>query len=68
MPIFAVGTRTDRVARWRSVYKLKLLRDTDFAFVLTDGGHNAGILSEPGHAHRSYRTLPRAPDRGESTR
>jgi hypothetical protein len=24
-------------------------------FVLTSGGHNAGIISEPGHAHRSYR-------------
>jgi polyhydroxyalkanoate synthase len=23
--------------------------------VLTTGGHNAGIVSEPGHPHRSYR-------------
>lgn len=60
VPIFAVGTRTDHVAPWRSVYKLNLLCDTEISFVLTDGGHNAGILSEPGHAHRHYRVLHRA--------
>ena len=28
-------------------------------FVLTSGGHNAGIVSEPGHPGRRYRTLVR---------
>jgi polyhydroxyalkanoate synthase len=59
VPIFAVGTRTDHVAPWRSVYKLNLLCDSDIHFVLTGGGHNAGIVSEPGHAHRSYHILRR---------
>lgn len=59
-PIFAVGTRTDHVAPWPSVYKLNLLCDTDISFVLTDGGHNAGIVSEPGHPHRGYQLLRRA--------
>ncbi|NDZ18396.1 poly-beta-hydroxybutyrate polymerase [Variovorax sp. WS11] len=62
VPIFAVGTWTDNVAPWRSVYKLNLLCDTEICFVLTDGGHNGGILSEPGHAHRHYRVLQRAGD------
>ncbi|VTU30860.1 Poly-beta-hydroxybutyrate polymerase [Variovorax sp. PBL-H6] len=62
VPIFAVGTWTDNVAPWRSVYKLNLLCDTEICFVLTDGGHNGGILSEPGHAHRHYRILQRTGD------
>ncbi len=53
-PIFAVGTTRDHVAPWRSTYKVHLLTDTDVTYVLTTGGHNAGIVSEPGHDSRTY--------------
>jgi polyhydroxyalkanoate synthase len=54
-PVFAVGTETDHVAPWRSVFKLHLLLDTDLTFLLTSGGHNAGIVSEPTRSDRRYR-------------
>lgn len=54
-PLFIVGTESDHVSPWRSVFKLNLLADTETTFLLTSGGHNAGIVSEPGHAGRSYR-------------
>lgn len=54
-PIFVVGTETDHIAPWQSVYKTQLFTNSDLTFVLTKGGHNGGILSEPGHAKRHYR-------------
>ena len=53
-PIFAVGTVKDHVAPWRSAHKITFHPATDVTFLLTSGGHNAGIVSEPGHPHRSY--------------
>jgi polyhydroxyalkanoate synthase len=53
-PAFVVSTEKDHVAPWKSVYKTHLLINSDITFVLTNGGHNAGIVSEPGHKGRSY--------------
>ncbi len=54
VPVFAVGTERDHIAPWRSVYKVQMMTDGDVTFVLTVGGHNAGIISEPGHEGRFY--------------
>ncbi len=60
-PIFAVGTERDHVAPWRSAYKITAHPATDVTFLLTSGGHNAGIISEPGRSRRKYQvTLNRA--------
>jgi polyhydroxyalkanoate synthase len=58
-PVFAVGTLKDHVAPWRSVFKLNILMDTDVTFLLTSGGHNAGIVSPPGHPRRTYQVRTR---------
>jgi polyhydroxyalkanoate synthase len=56
LPMFVVGTETDHVAPWRSVYKVRgLTRSSDYTFLLTSGGHNAGIVSGPVHPKRRHR-------------
>lgn len=54
VPVFAVGTDRDHVAPWESVYKIHLMVNGDVTFILAKGGHNVGIVSEPGHAGRFF--------------
>jgi polyhydroxyalkanoate synthase subunit PhaC len=60
VPIFAVGTERDHVAPWRSTFKIHLLADTDVTFLLTTGGHNAGIVADPSRAGGSFQVLTRS--------
>jgi polyhydroxyalkanoate synthase len=61
-PMFVIGAETDHIAPWRSVYKIHLFTDNELTFVLTNRGHNAGVVSEPGHYGRHYRVATRRPD------
>jgi len=54
VPVFTVSTQKDHVAPWHSVYKIHLLTNTEVTFLLATGGHNAGIVSEPGRPNRHF--------------
>ena len=60
LPTFMVGTVTDHVAPWRSVFKLHQMSPAEITFTLTSGGHNAGIVNPPGNPRRHYQLLTRA--------
>jgi polyhydroxyalkanoate synthase len=63
VPMFVVGTETDHVAPWKSVYKTqRLTASPEFTFLLTSGGHNAGIVSGPAHPKRRHRVRTVRPD------
>ncbi len=60
VPMFVVGTETDHVAPWKSVYKVDgLVRSDEVTFLLTSGGHNAGIVSGAVHPKRRHRVRTR---------
>ena len=61
VPMFCVSTTGDHIAPWHSVYKLHLMTDAELTFVLTTGGHNAGIVSEPGRSGRRFSIRTRTP-------
>lgn len=62
VPRFLVGTTADHVAPWRSVYKMHLAPTSEITFVLASGGHNAGIVSEPGRPGRTYQIRVQKPE------
>jgi len=61
-PMFVVGTLADHVAPWRSVYKIHYQVDADVTFLLTSGGHNAGVVAPPDDPGHSYQVMTKAAD------
>jgi polyhydroxyalkanoate synthase len=56
-PMFVVGTQRDHVAPWRSTHKIHFLANADVTYVLTSGGHNAGIVAPPTEEGHSYQVM-----------
>jgi polyhydroxyalkanoate synthase len=56
-PMFVVGTLRDHVAPWKSTHKIHFLANADVTYVLTSGGHNAGIVAPPTEEGHSYQLL-----------
>jgi polyhydroxyalkanoate synthase subunit PhaC len=61
-PMFVVGTVRDHVAPWKSTYKIHYQVDADVTYLLTSGGHNAGIVAPPSEQGHSYRVKTTAAD------
>jgi len=61
-PMFVVGTVRDHVAPWKSVYKIHYQVDADVTFLLTSGGHNAGVVAPPGENGHFYQVMTKAAD------
>ncbi len=59
-PMFVVGTVRDHVAPWRSTYKIHYQVEADVTYLLTSGGHNAGIVAPPGAQGHSYQVKTKA--------
>jgi len=53
-PMFVVGTVRDHVAPWKSTYKINYQVEADVTYLLTSGGHNAGIVAPPGEQGHFY--------------
>ena len=61
-PMFVVGTVRDHVAPWKSVYKIHYQVDADVTFLLTSGGHNAGVVAPPGEEGHFYQVKTKPED------
>jgi poly[(R)-3-hydroxyalkanoate] polymerase subunit PhaC len=61
-PMFVVGTVRDHVAPWKSTHKIHFLASADVTYVLTSGGHNAGIVAAPDEEGHSYQVMTKEAD------
>lgn len=66
VPVFLLATEEDHIAPWPSVLQTAAFLRSDLTFVLTQGGHTGGILSQPGAVGQAYRIghFPSGPHKG----
>jgi polyhydroxyalkanoate synthase len=62
-PVFSVGTSRDHVSPWRSTYQIHLQTETEVTYLLASGGHNVGIVSQPGGDPReAFQVMTKRPE------
>ena len=61
-PMFVVGTVRDHVAPWKSTYKINYQVEADVTYLLTSGGHNAGVVAPPGEPDHFYQVKAKPAD------
>jgi polyhydroxyalkanoate synthase len=64
-PLYVIGSEKDHIAPWRSVYRTTHLVSGPTRFVLSSGGHIAGMVNPPGNPKARYHvgdTTPPDPD------
>jgi polyhydroxyalkanoate synthase len=59
-PMFVVGTIRDHVAPWKSTFKINYQVEAEVTYLLTSGGHNAGIVAPPGEQGHFYQVKTKA--------
>ena len=59
-PMFVVGTIRDHVAPWKSTFKINYQVEAEVTYLLTSGGHNAGIVAPPSEQGHFYQVKTKA--------
>jgi polyhydroxyalkanoate synthase len=61
-PLYVLGGETDHIAPWQSVYRTTQLVGGPVRFVLTSGGHIAGMVNPPGKPNARHYVNDQIPD------
>jgi polyhydroxyalkanoate synthase len=60
-PLYVLGAQDDHIVPWRSAYRTTQVLRGRSRFVLTSGGHIAGMVNPPGKARSRYWTQDATP-------
>jgi len=53
-PSYTVACTGDHIVPWEGTFKMRELHGGPVRFVLTSGGHIAGVVNPPAQSHREY--------------
>ena len=53
-PTYAVATKNDHIVPWRGAFSIRELQGGPVRFILSGGGHIAGIINPPADKKRAY--------------